>query len=70
MTASLRAGETQDIEDAAGIERDAVSKFLVWINPSFCSTQLQLTSAGVLGAKHLLQLLLGPKSGKFVEMPV
>lgn len=69
MTASLRAGETQDAEDSARIGPDTVCKLLVWISPNFYFTQLQLTSAGVLGAKHLLKLSLGLKSAKLMEMP-
>lgn len=67
MTASPRAGEIQNIKDTAGIGPDMVCKLLVWISPSFCSTQLQLMSPGVLGDRHLLKLSLGPKSAKFCD---
>lgn len=40
---------------------------IVWSSPNFCSRQLQLSSYGVLGAEHFLQLSLGPKSDSFVE---
>lgn len=69
MTEALRPEERHDIEDTALLSPDTICRLLVWISSSFCSTQLQLTSVGVLGVKHLLKLLLGSKSANFVEMP-
>lgn len=68
MTPSPGAGEIQDLKDIAGIRADIVCKLLGWIRPSFCSTQSQLMSPGVLGDRHLLNLSLGPKPAKSVKM--